>query len=199
MDGAVARLASQHALSGVTLAKLRLHAVLGEICTLLNPRIVITTYEGVAAERMVWSAARSGGRRPLCVGYQHTRILSRAHAIRRAVRAPGIDCDPDVILTLGEISQAKLAESARLGAVEMISYGSHRRAAPAEPVLSPDRPRRCLVLTDADERECVALFEFAENARAAMRICFLRCARIQSSVSPDCARAARGCASCPGM
>src|SRR6185436_12468925 len=88
--------------------------------------------------------------------------LKHAHAIRRALHAPRLDCDPDVILTLGEIPHASLAASPGLGSAKLILYGSHRRAlSGVQPTSFTDRPRRCLVLPDADARECSILFEFA--------------------------------------
>ncbi len=161
LDGAVAKLASRHALSGISAANLRLHANLSALCRLLQPRVVITTIEGVATERLIWHAARSDDARPLCVGYQHTRILKRAHAIRRSLRAPGIDCDPDLILTSGEIPHEALAASPDLAGIQLIRYGSHRRALPTALPSFSERPRRCIVLPDGDERECLLLFEFA--------------------------------------
>jgi hypothetical protein len=160
-DDGLAMLASRQVLSASTVVNLRMHAALADICQAVNPKIVITTYEGAASERLIWHAARTARRRPLCVGYQHAMVLERAHAIRRAVAAPGLDCDPDVILTLGEIPHAALAASAGLQSVRFIEYGSHRRA--ALPVLPQpqDRPRRCLVLPDASHPECATLFGFA--------------------------------------
>jgi hypothetical protein len=154
-------LASRQALSASTVINLRMHAAVADICQAVNPKIVITTYEGAASERLIWHAARTARRRPLCVGYQHAMVLERAHAIRRPVAAPGLDCDPDVILTLGEIPHAALAASTGLQSVRFIEYGSHRRA--ALPVLPQprDRPRHCLVLPDASHHECATLFGFA--------------------------------------
>ncbi|HTC51080.1 MAG TPA: hypothetical protein VK700_04015 [Steroidobacteraceae bacterium] len=166
LDTAVARLAGRQAVSSAAAANLRMHAALADLCRAVAPKMVITTYEGTVAERLIWHAARDSGRRPLCVGYQHAMILRRAHAIRRPVAAPGLDCDPDVILTLGPIPQAMLASSPELRAVRFIQYGSHRRATlPALPA-PHGRPRSCLVLPDASHPECVTLFDFA-----------LRCAR----------------------
>jgi hypothetical protein len=162
LEGRLAELASRHALSGVTAANLRLHAGMTTVCKILTPAIVITTCEGVAAERLIWHAGRLCAPNTICVGYQHTRLLERAHAIRRALRAPGLDCDPDVILTLGQIPHDALAASPDLGATKLILYGSHRRALSlARPVSFADRARRCLVLPDADARECSILFQFA--------------------------------------
>jgi hypothetical protein len=161
VDRRLARLASRQALSASTVVNLRMHAAIASICRAIKPRMVITTYEGTVAERLIWHAARTAQRRPLCVGYQHATVLERAHAIRRPVGAPGIDCDPDAVLTLGEIPHAALAACAGLKAVQLIEYGSHRcTKLPALP--EPQRrPRRCLVLPDASERECATLFNFA--------------------------------------
>jgi hypothetical protein len=170
VESALAVLASRQAVATSTIANLRMHAALAALCRITNPRILITTYEGTVAERLIWHAARAAPRPPLCVGYQHAMVLKRAHAIRRPVAAAAIHCDPDVILTLGPIPHAALAASPELQATRFIEYGSHRRA--ELPHLTPwrDRPRRCLVLADASDQECATLFEFA-----------VRCARL----SPD--------------
>lgn len=161
IDRGLTVFASRQALSAATVDNLRMHASLAEICRVANPKIVITTYEGTVAERLIWQAARAARRRPLCVGYQHALVLERAHAIRRPVAAPGLDCDPDVVLTLGDIPHAALATSPELRSVRFIQYGSHRRAPlPPLPRLQ-DRPRQCLVLPDADAQECATLFDFA--------------------------------------
>ena len=162
-DVEVARFASRQALSASTAINLRTHATLSTLCRKLNPAIVITTYEGDAGERLIWHAARTAKRRPLCVGYQHARLLQHAHAIRRRVGAPGLDCDPDVVLTLGTITRRMLAASPEFGPTRLIEYGSHRTAlAPAADLPRPeDRPRQCVVLPDADDQECASLFNFA--------------------------------------
>ena len=161
VDGALAMLASRHAVSWETAANLRLHESICELCAQLKPRIVMTLYEGDACERMIWHAARSQGRRPLCVGYQHARLHKLSHAVRRSVTVPEIDCDPDVVLTLGETSHAMLTASPGLRAVRLIPYGSHRRAEPRRLPPIGERPDICLALADADERECATLFGFA--------------------------------------
>ena len=160
LERQLATRAAQQLLSGAALANLRLQDAVFQLCRRLRPRIVITTYEGDASERMIWHAARSAGA-AVCVGYQHATLLPRAHAIRRAVSAPGIACDPDVILTLGETTHAALAESEELGPVSLITYGSHRRPQLVTPQESLQREARCLVLPDAHASEGATLFEFA--------------------------------------
>jgi hypothetical protein len=157
----LALLASRQALSESVAFNLRMHSALADLFASVGPKIVITTYEGSVAERLIWHAARTATRRPLCVGYQHATVLERAHAIRRPVAAAGIDCDPDVVLTLGEITHAALAASPELERVRLIHYGSHRWVTlPALPQ-PQHRPCRCLVLPDASDPECVTLFNFA--------------------------------------
>jgi hypothetical protein len=171
-DYRLAMLASRQALAASTLVNLRMHAAIANICQAVNPKTVITTYEGTVAERLIWHAARTAKRRPLCVGYQHATMFERAHAIRRPVAAPGLDCDPDVVLTLGEITHAALAASPDLQGVRFIRYGSHRRATLPTLPQPQHRPRRCLVLPDASDQECIALFDFA-----------LACARHRPDIS----------------
>ncbi len=185
LDKAAATLAGRHALIGGTATNLRLHAVISKVCDALNPGMVITTYEGAAAERMIWHAARGHGRRPLCVGYQHAVLLPHAHAIRRPVGAPGIDCDPDLILTLGETTKDILAASPALSCVPMIVYGSHRRVPPRQSLPFDERPHLCLVLPDGDQRECAILFDFASScARRFPQVTFLFRPHPGMSVSP---------------
>jgi hypothetical protein len=170
----LARLAGRQALSGHAVRNLRLHHVIASLCLQLAPRIVITTYEGDASERLIWHAARQAPRRPLCVGYQHTSLRAHAHAIRRRVNAPGLACDPDVVLTLGEITEAALGASAALHPVKLITYGTHRRPPAVASADASDRDSVCLVLPDGDPSECDILFRFAiECARQMPGVTFL--------------------------
>jgi hypothetical protein len=168
LERAAARLAAAQVRSGAALENLRLHGVIARLCRRLRPRIVITTYEGDASERMIWHAARADRRQPLCVGYQHTMLFKRAHAIRRRVSAAGINCDPDVILTLGEITQVALEASPGLNPVRLLLYGSHRRVEPGNFSPGSARPARCLVLPDAHRDECGLLFAFAVDCAQAL-------------------------------
>jgi len=168
----LAALASRHALYESTAANLRMHESVSECCRRLRPRIVITTHEGDACDRLIWHAARSSDPSILCVGYQHTRMLSRAHAIRRPLRAHGLHCDPDVILTVGEFTRSELSQCADLAPTRLITYGSHRWVDTSMQAPLGQRPRACVVLPDAYELETVLLFGFA-----------LDCARVNAAVT----------------
>jgi hypothetical protein len=171
IDRRLALLASGAASSAATITNLRMHAAIAALCQAVGPKVVLTTYEGTVAERLIWLGARTARRRPLCVGYQHAMVLKRAHAIRRSVAATGLDCDPDVVLTLGALPHTMLAASMGLRAVRLIAYGSHRRTAMAMQTELRSHPRCCLVMPDASEQECVRLFDFA-----------LRCAGLDPSI-----------------
>lgn len=155
----IAMLASRHAWLAPTIANLRLHWQVGEICKQRTPRIVLTTYEGEACERLIWHAARANSFEPLCVGYQHAGVLERAHAIRRPL---GMTYDPDVVLTAGDIPHSMLANSRGLAATKLIRYGSHR-APRIQPRENAALNNTCLVLPDAAPGEYVVLFEFAKE------------------------------------
>jgi hypothetical protein len=158
-DRLVAQAAAEQSLSASTAANLRLYSEVWELCRRSRPRILVTTFEGDASERMIFLAARRSGAAPLCVGYQHTRLLPRAHAARRAIGLPALPCDPDVLLTLGAVTQPMLQSAGHAGPACLV-YGSHRRAAasalPAPGVRSPT----CLVLPDAEPGEHALMFDF---------------------------------------
>ncbi|HWG75759.1 MAG TPA: hypothetical protein VN660_03095 [Steroidobacteraceae bacterium] len=172
LQRSLAALASRHAVYEATAANLRMHECVANCCRHLRPRIVITTHEGDACDRLIWHAARSADPSILCVGYQHTRMLSRAHAIRRSLRADGLHCDPDVILTVGEFTRSELSQCADLAPIRLITYGSHRWVDTSIQAPFGQRPRACVVLPDAYELETVLLFGFA-----------LDCARVNAGIT----------------
>ncbi len=160
LEQAVTRFAGRHAMSASTAANLRLHAAILECCRRLHPRLVITTCEGDACERVIWHAVRAAHAQTVCAGYQHTRLTAYSHAIRRSI---GPSTDPDVILTVGEVTKGLLTASGELGPVQVIEYGSHTRTRPAGPVEPAHGPPLCVVLPQASESEQAILFEFAVN------------------------------------
>jgi len=157
---ATCREARRAALSSETAVNLRLHAQLVELCRRVRPALVLTLYEGHAWERCVWRAARDADPSVLCAGYQHTILRPRQHAIRRALGA-GTRADPDLILTLGDVTRRSLERSPGLGAQRFLTLGTHRRTAKGP---LPETPRGLpafLVLPEGNESECRILFEFA--------------------------------------
>jgi hypothetical protein len=169
VDRKMATLASRQAWLAPTIANLRLHWQIAGICKQHTPRIVLTTCAGDACERLIWHAARTNSARTLCVGYQHAGVLQQAHAIRRPI---GTNCDPDAILTSGDIPHAMLANSPGLATTRLIPYGSHR-AMPVRPREGATPRNTCLVLPDAAPGEYAVLLQFAQEcARLKPEIAF---------------------------
>jgi hypothetical protein len=158
---AVATEAARHASGLSTIATLRVHETIRLLCARVKPRALIVSWEGHAWERIAFHAARSVDPTTQCIGYQHTVLFPRSHAVKRAL---GGDFDPDVLLTVGEITRDRILETGSFSETSTVVYGSHRRA-PATDVRPPDFTRaRCLVLPEGLEGECVRLFQFAVEA-----------------------------------
>jgi len=143
------------------LQNLRLHNQVEILCRELRPSIVITLYEGHAWERCVWHAARAVSTETLCVGYQHTIIRKNAYSIRRSLAPVLKGYDPDLILTLGEVTKNMLDQSPTLRGVNTLIYGSHRKLSDRFRAKEPKQVPVFLVLPEAVESESVYLFDLA--------------------------------------
>jgi len=160
IDRQVARNARKLVVSNGVVANLKLHAQITDLCRQARPSVVITLYEGHAWERCVWHGARIGVFPVLCVGYQHTILRKHSHAVKRSL-ASDKRYDPDLILTVGDVTRRILESSRALRDVRVMAFGTHRRnpeiAANGKPQLSPT----FLVLPEGIESECIFLFDYA--------------------------------------
>ena len=160
LDGAVANSRAAMRFPESAAANLRLHANLSALCRLLQPRIVITTIEGVATERLIWHAAgvMTRGR---CAWAISTPDPERAHAIRRSLRAPGIDCDPRRDPHAGRDSPrgAGCKPGPRRHSTDSLRVASARAAGGAPCLLASDRADAsfCLTETSASAATCLNL------------------------------------------
>lgn len=157
--------AARHAITRSTVASLRLYDAVKRLCVRFRPRAVIVTWEGHAWERLAFHAARTVVPNVLCIGYQHTILFPRTHALKRSL---GKSYDPDVILTVGEVNRDVLRMSHGLRGIPIVIYGSHRRAAVVVQRRGGDEPTRCIVIPEGLESECMALFDFALTAAACL-------------------------------
>ena len=161
---AVALEAARHAVTRSTIASLRLHSAVKRLCARFRPRALFVTWEGHAWERLAFHAARSVDPTIRCIGYQHTVLFPRSHALKRSL---GGWYDPDAILTPGDVNRDVLRVSDGLRGIPVMTYGSHRRHAAAGR-RAPDASTRCLVIPEGLESECLILFDFALTAAARM-------------------------------
>ena len=146
----------------------RLHDQIEMICRQLAPSVVITLYEGHAWERCVWHAARVANKRTLCVGYQHVNLRKNSHAMKRSLYPDRYGYDPDLLLTLGEVTQNMLQRSERLKNVAKLVYGTHRRYGSRIEVKAPKTTPAFLVLPEGVESESIYLFDLALACAASL-------------------------------
>ena len=159
----VALEAARHAATRSTIGALRLHDAVMRLCTRFKPRALMVTWEGHAWERLAFRAARTVDPNVRCIGYQHTILFPHTHALRMSL---GKSYDPDVILTVGEVNRDALKASPSLRGLPILTYGSHRRGAGVHQRRADDAAKRCLVIPEGIESECLALFDFALTAAA---------------------------------
>jgi hypothetical protein len=119
-----------------------------------NVRLIITTYEGHAWERLVYAASRSINKNIKCVGYQHAGMFQFQHAAKRSL---GKSYDPDVILASGKIGLSQLKSLEGLKAVSFDVLGSPRLLKNVERTINST----CLVMPEGILSECEILFEFS--------------------------------------
>lgn len=161
LERRVIRRACRAIVSDGVVSNLRLHSQIHTICQHLRPSIIFAIYEGHAWERCVWHAARISSPLPVvCVGYQHTMLRKHSYSVRRSL-GPDKLYDPDVILTLGDVTRRMLQKSQELQGVSLITYGTHRRMNGALRVVDPRLLPTFLILPEGIESECIDLFNFA--------------------------------------
>lgn len=163
--------ASVEALSGSTVATLRMHQQVKELVECSETRAIVVTYEGHAWERIAFSAAREVAPNILCAGYQHSAVFRLQHAIRRLL---GAKFDPAEIFTAGSISKSQLDNSDSLKGLPVSILGSNRYAKTTVCSEISKRQSSCLVLPEGIDSECRLLFEFSlKCAEKYPDICFI--------------------------
>ena len=149
--------ASSHARSMSSVATLRIGEQIGELVRRVRPTTVVATYEGQAWERLAFAAARRVCQDVHCIGFHHTILFPRQHALKRRL---GAVFDPDTILTAGPVTCNQLACAPGLNGIPVMVLGTHRRA-PVSLTRPLNEPPTCLVIPEGLTGECLLLFDFA--------------------------------------
>jgi hypothetical protein len=157
----VALEAARYSTTRATITSLRLHDAVRELCNRFRPRIVVVTWEGHAWERLAFHAARCIDPNVRCIGYQHTVLLPRTHALKKSL---GQNYDPDAILTVGEVNRNILASAPSLQSTPVMVYGSHRRRELSDITRCIGSSGRCIVIPEGLESECIILLNFVLSA-----------------------------------
>ena len=92
--------ASLESLSFSTLSNLRIYFFFKKLQKVYSPKIVVTTFEGHAYERIIYKLLNSS--KTITAGYQHSAIFKHQHSIRRNINN---DYHPKFIFTSGKITK----------------------------------------------------------------------------------------------
>jgi len=149
--------ASGHAGSMASVSNLRIGEQIAELVRRTRPKAIVLTYEGHAWERLAFAAARRAHPQIRCIGYHHTVLFRRQHALKRRL---GPEFDPDIVLTAGAATRDQLAEAPGLKGIPIAVLGTHRRELTPRS-RPPGEPPTCLVIPEGLPGECVFLFKFA--------------------------------------
>jgi hypothetical protein len=160
MERRITREARRLIVSNSVIGNLILHHQIAHLCCQTQPSVLMALYEGYAWERCVWHAARTIAPNTLCVGYQHTVLRRRSFSVKRLIGSE-TPCDPDLILTVGDVTRESLAASQELQQIRLRTFGTHRRAEEYPLNDGADGVPTFLVLPEGIELECSYLFEFA--------------------------------------
>ena len=145
-------------LSPHTLRALRLYRMMQYLTDHTGIKVVALTWEGHSWEKMICCATKTANRKITCVGYQHTILFPSSYALKKAQRP---FFAPDIILTVGAVTQSILQQSPDLKGVKIMAYGSPRLKAGDESVLHTQLQNACLVAPEGLVNECLILFPFA--------------------------------------
>lgn len=118
-----------------------------------SPSVVVLPYEARAWERSLVRQARSCDVR--CVGYQHSSLTPRHHAILVAASADSVDWIPDAIICCGQVTADRLARSSA-AYQGRLHVGAALRASSVQ--MSPPGPS-VLVALSSSRHEATELFQ----------------------------------------
>jgi len=159
LEQKVYHLASMEAISKGSLDNLRLHKQIQKLVEKLNPKLIITTYEGHAFERIIFHAARSINPKIICVSYQHSVIFPLSNSIKIKLSEK---YNPDYILTTGKTTRDEFLSIIDLQPIKIMEFGSNRGIYENEPLANIESHNfSCLVLPEVFLSECNFLFEFS--------------------------------------
>ena len=141
-------------------SNLRLDIQISKIVKKLNPKAIISTYEGHAFERIIFNSARSVNPKIICVSYQHTGVFRLSNAIKIKLSK---NYNPNYILTSGKFAKQDLEKKKNLSSIKIYELGSNRGLI-NEKIITNNRSfskHSCLVIPEIFFSECNYLFDFS--------------------------------------
>jgi len=157
----VSQLASVDALSSGAHFNFRFGCQLHSMFEKLNPKVLITTYEGHSWEKVAFYSAKKINKDIFCIGYQHAALFRLQHGVRTLDDSR---YNPNLILSSGKASEKQLLSRSDISANIGI-LGSWRRHPNRDSVAQATGSaiKTCLVIPEGTLKECDFLFDFALN------------------------------------
>ena len=167
----VYRRAAFEVISSDTLSTLRLRVLVMKALATMMPKMIITTFEGHAWERIVFSLANEMDDKNITsVGYQHAALFRMQHSIYRSL---GAKYDPKVILSAGEIGHNQMIQKSQLTSRIGGVLGSNRAIFQSNFNQNLQK-NKILVIPEGIIEDCVDLFSFTlECAKAYPQLKFI--------------------------
>lgn len=163
--------ASTHAFSMWSLLNLRRVQLVMDVLIRLQPKVLVTTYEGLPWERMLYARARAAVPGIRCTGYQQAPVFNNLHAITRAL---GPAHDPDVVWASSAHSAGQLLARANYPAtIQVLGSKRHQATLPVTGGWRHPFPVQpgVLVAPEGILAECERLFGLAIAAAARLPEC----------------------------
>tara|TARA_B100001964_G_C14255774_1_gene612367 strand:+ start:810 stop:2321 length:1512 start_codon:yes stop_codon:yes gene_type:complete len=110
-------------LSESTISSFRLNFQIKKIVKMLNPKIIMLTYEGFAWERVIFKSCREINENIICIGYQHSLINKYYYNVKKNIFN---GFDPDVVLTSGECGYNIFRNEKNFNIKKLLNVGTHR-------------------------------------------------------------------------
>jgi hypothetical protein len=139
-----------------TLSAIRISRQVSSIAKKIDAKIIITTYEGHAWERLSYYYARKSLSNVKCFGYQHAAIFKYQHAIQRALNK---QYNPDFIFTSGVMPESIFKK--KMFDTSIISCLGSPKYMDRKSLIVSDSHQCCLVAPQGIISECISLFELS--------------------------------------
>jgi len=168
--------AAIESLSPSALTSLRIGTQIGGLVKILEPKTLITTYEGHAWERKVINNAKQVNQNINCIAYSGAPIFKNQHAIKRSLDK---QFNPDIILVSGPIQRQQLENYGLLKNIEIDVLGSVRCNNGKEKEVTLNQTNKIvskkkqffLVAPEGVKKEIALLFDFSLKCAKAMPEC----------------------------
>ncbi len=156
-------LGAKSALEGCSIAPLRYAEQIQALVEKIKPKALIVTYEGHSWERVTFSKVKALMPNIVCIGYQHAPLFYLQHSIQRKL---GLNYDPDIILTSGEVAKKRLKLTNELSGIKIDVLGSIRSFEKQTINQKLKDKFTCIVIPEGLESECYLLFKYSLECAA---------------------------------